>query len=343
MASSTSSCPTAHRWAAALTAAALAVLASCSAGAEETTSSPGGLEPGVVPGPYESLVLDAGGQCVAITPALIAAQIEAESNWEPGAQSSVGAQGISQFMPETWESYGQDENGDGVANVLDPEDAIPAQGRFMCAIADQVDGWIDDGTVAGDVVKLSLAGYNAGPGAVQTYGGIPPYPETQGYVERIIDLMGKYAAAGTGTSGGGGPVVLPVEDGTYSSDNYGDTGSLWSNYHTGNDFAAPCGAPVFAATAGTINLTPGPSWFGDPEVSVLTGPTSVRTDYAHMQVIDVVDGQRVTAGQRLGQAGAEGNVSGCHLHFEVYPHNGVIYDDDVDPVTWLTNNGVEIN
>jgi murein DD-endopeptidase MepM/ murein hydrolase activator NlpD len=54
-----------------------------------------------------------------------------------------------------------------------------------------------------------------------------------------------------------------------------------------------------------------------------------------MQALDVVAGQTVHAGDPLGQVGQEGNATGCHLHFEVHPTGGTIYEDDTDPAAWL--------
>ena len=84
-----------------------------------------------VPDQYRDLVLAAGSRCPQIAPSLIAAQIEVESNWNPNAKSYAGAQGISQFMPGTWASVGEDFNKDGKINVWDPADAIQI-GRASC-------------------------------------------------------------------------------------------------------------------------------------------------------------------------------------------------------------------
>jgi len=93
----------------------------------------GDLKPGTVPDQYSAMITAAGSQCPAAPPAIIAAQLNAESGFNPQAVSPVGAQGISQFMPGTWALYGRDENGDGTADPFDPADAIPAQGRYDCS------------------------------------------------------------------------------------------------------------------------------------------------------------------------------------------------------------------
>ena len=93
---------------------------------------------------------------------LLAAQIDAESGWNPDATSPVGAQGIVQFMPQAWDTYG--DGGD----PFNAQDAIAAMGRYMAAVADEV---TDLAGNERELAELSLAAYNAGPGAVQSAGG----------------------------------------------------------------------------------------------------------------------------------------------------------------------------
>ncbi len=103
---------------------------------------------------------------------LLAAQIYAESNFNPFARSPAGALGIAQFMPGTARAY-------GLRNPFDAEAAINAQARMMSDLLRRF------GSAA-----LALAAYNAGPGAVARYGGIPPFAETRAYVARILGLLG---------------------------------------------------------------------------------------------------------------------------------------------------------
>jgi Transglycosylase SLT domain/D-alanyl-D-alanine carboxypeptidase len=111
--------------------------------------------------------------------ALLSAQIYAESNFNPFAQSPAGAQGIAQFMPGTAESM-------GLQNPFDPEESIDAQAHLMRDLLRRFGS-----------VPLALAAYNAGAGAVEQYGGIPPYAETRAYVAKILGLLG-----GAGDVGG---------------------------------------------------------------------------------------------------------------------------------------------
>lgn len=119
-------------------------------------------------------------------PALMLAQIEQESGFKPNAVSSAGAMGLTQFMPGTWREEGIDANGNGKADPYEPEDAIASQARYMVKIKTQ---WLNKNL---QTWPNALAGYNAGAGAVNKYGGVPPYKETQGYVKNIMTNYNKY-------------------------------------------------------------------------------------------------------------------------------------------------------
>ncbi|MFJ7786967.1 NlpC/P60 family protein [Streptomyces albidoflavus] len=145
-----------------------------------------------VPAEYKTLIEDAGRTCPEVTPNLLAALLTQESGFNPKAESPVGARGIAQFMPSTWESHGIDGNNDGKRDVWDPEDAIPSSAKYLCTIAKDVDG------VPGDKQSNMLAAYNAGSGAVKKYGGIPPYKETENYVRSISAMANKAPGNGGG-------------------------------------------------------------------------------------------------------------------------------------------------
>lgn len=180
----------------AVIAAIVSILPSFVFAVDQTTRQHNSL---AVPPEYASYVLQAGDVCPEVTPAVIAAQIHTESAWNPKAVSPVGAQGIAQFMPGTWASAGMDGNNDGVKNVLDPADAILTQGHYLCSMVDQVEA-----TMGQRSLRLALAAYNAGLGNVIAFGGVPPFTETQMYVERIENLAATtYATVGlAGTAGG---------------------------------------------------------------------------------------------------------------------------------------------
>ncbi|MFE3996536.1 NlpC/P60 family protein [Streptomyces goshikiensis] len=147
-----------------------------------------------VPSNYRRLIEDAGRTCPEVSPNLLAALLKTESEFNPKATSPVGAQGIAQFMPSTWESSGIDGNGDGRRDVWDPEDAIPSAAKYLCGIAEEVK------SVPGDRQSNMLAAYNAGSGAVLKYGGVPPYKETQGYVRSITALANQPSGGTTVTA-----------------------------------------------------------------------------------------------------------------------------------------------
>jgi len=163
-------------------------IAAASAPAAASSGPAGGLRPGSVPAGYADAVTRGGLACPALSAPLLAAQIEAESGWNPAAVSPAGAEGLAQFLPATWASYGVDANGDGSADLLDPLDSIASAAQYDCALAAAVAG------VPGDRATLMLAAYNAGPAAVIAFRGVPPYPETQGYVRRIGELAASYTA-----------------------------------------------------------------------------------------------------------------------------------------------------
>ena len=144
-----------------------------------------------VPAEYRDLIEEAGNTCPEVSPNLLAALLTQESGFNPKARSPVGAQGIAQFMPSTWEAHGIDGNGDGKRDVWDPEDAIPSSVKYLCTISQEVKN------VPGDKQSNMLAAYNAGSGAVQKYGGIPPYKETQNYVRSITALANQHQGGGT--------------------------------------------------------------------------------------------------------------------------------------------------
>ncbi len=133
-----------------------------------------------VPEEYRGVILEAAQRCPAVPPEVLAAQLASESSWNTDAVSPAGAQGIAQFMPQTWEQFGIDGDGDGVADVWNPIDAIHSAAALNCVnrrlVAD----------VPGDELSNILAAYNAGFNNVIRYGGVPPFNETRNYIERIM-------------------------------------------------------------------------------------------------------------------------------------------------------------
>jgi soluble lytic murein transglycosylase-like protein len=131
--------------------------------------------------PYAAEITTAA-QANGLDPALLAGLIKQESGFNPNAGSGAGARGLTQLMPGT-------AQGLGVNNVLDPVQSINGGAKYL---KQQLDAF------GGDTAK-ALAAYNAGPGAVQRFGGIPPYSETQNYV-RIVQANATAYRAGTTTT-----------------------------------------------------------------------------------------------------------------------------------------------
>lgn len=114
-----------------------------------------------------------------LDPAIFVRQIDQESGFNPRAISPAGAQGIAQFMPGT-------ARGVGLKDPFEPVSALDASAKHMAALLRNLGSY-----------PLALAGYNAGAGAVQKYGGIPPYKETQNYVRAILGNLDPSTAGRT--------------------------------------------------------------------------------------------------------------------------------------------------
>jgi hypothetical protein len=129
--------------------------------------------------PFASLFASAGAK-YRVDPALLAAVAKAESGFNPNAVSPAGAIGLMQIMPSTAVSLGVDPR--------DPAQAIDGAARLFKQNLQKFGS-----------VSLAAAAYNAGPGAVQQYGGIPPYPETQDYVRKVVQYQKEFEGSiGTG-------------------------------------------------------------------------------------------------------------------------------------------------
>jgi soluble lytic murein transglycosylase-like protein len=141
---------------------AVAALSGCSAGG----FVPGGPH-SLAPGQLNALVRSSA-QANAVDPRLVFAVIDAESHGDPAAVSRVGAQGLMQLMPGTAAEY-------GVLNAFDPTANVQGGTRYLRDLLHRYRG----------NVKLAVAAYNAGPGAVDAAHGVPAFAETRAYVDRV--------------------------------------------------------------------------------------------------------------------------------------------------------------
>ncbi|MFT9426973.1 MAG: lytic transglycosylase domain-containing protein [Sporolactobacillus sp.] len=111
-----------------------------------------------------------------VSPALIHAVMDTESGGNKDAVSSVGAQGLMQLMPATAQAL-------GVTNTFDPSENIEGGTKYLSQLLNEFQG----------NTRLALAAYNAGSGSVKKYGDVPPYPETQAYVTKVMNKMQSYS------------------------------------------------------------------------------------------------------------------------------------------------------
>jgi soluble lytic murein transglycosylase-like protein len=124
-------------------------------------------------GSFESLIQQAS-EKYGVDANLVKAVIQNESAYDPSAVSSAGAVGLMQLMPATAANL-------GVENSLDPAQNIDGGVKLLRELLNQFGGNVTN----------TLAAYNAGPGAVQQFGGVPPYQETQTYVKRVLSTYGQ--------------------------------------------------------------------------------------------------------------------------------------------------------
>lgn len=158
-------------------------------GGEETNSREAITTP--KPTPFNDII-SAAARKEGLDENLVKAVVEAESNFNPKAVSSAGAKGLMQLMDGTAKALGVKDPFDPVANVKGGV-------KFLRSMLDKFGS-----------VPLALAAYNAGPGAVERYGGVPPYNETKVYVNKVIRLQQQNATKGSGLKEGGSNGGHPI-------------------------------------------------------------------------------------------------------------------------------------
>lgn len=261
-----------------------------------------------------------------------------------GGDLSIDQIGIDQSLELPHEAVGTDHGSIGIfqqqwpwwGTMPDLMNPTRSAGKFYDALL-QVAGW--------ERLPLTVAAQR-----VQRSAYPDAYADDEGLARQLLGGEGSATAVAAGYTGGAsasctgtvdpGTVAFPLAGGAAYVDNrnWGNHGAHWARMHTGTDFSAACGTPVLAATSGTVVIDTGQSWAGRWLVQVSTGVGQLTTWYAHLQAVTVSAGETVAAGQQIGEVGAMGNATGCHLHFEVHPRGGSIYQDSVDPTGWLREN-----
>jgi peptidase M23-like protein/transglycosylase-like protein with SLT domain len=255
-----------------------------------------------IPNRYVKLYQDAGEQ-FGLDWALLAAigQIESGHGRNVGP-SSAGALGPMQFLPATWSRYGIDGNGDGVKDVLDPEDAIPGAAQYLRAS-----------------------------GAPANWrGALFAYNHADWYVNDVLAqgerYRGRCITSDENWEGGDGRLAWPIR-GTVTS----PFGLRWGRPHEGIDIAAPGGTPIHASGDGVVVLRAPVAGYGN--YICLRHDEHVFSCYAHLSAYRASRGDRILRGDVIGLVGCTGRCFGDHLHFEV--RLGGAGGKAVDPIQYL--------
>ncbi len=148
-------------------------------GAASDDAASGAAAPAPVPPEQIDALVSQNAATWQVDPALLKAVIANESGFNANATSKTGAQGLMQLMPATAASL-------GVRDAYDPVQNVAGGARYLRGLLDRFGG----------DPRLAVAAYNAGPGAVEKYGDIPPYSETRNYVQNVLASYEKYRGSG---------------------------------------------------------------------------------------------------------------------------------------------------
>jgi soluble lytic murein transglycosylase-like protein len=269
------------------------------------------LDAGVVSGiPYADIFNATA--ALGIDPRLVAAVAWQESiHFDPDViacrrDSPKGAKGIMQFMPATAAGRGVDP--------CKPESAIPGGAKYLLDLFEKFGSW-----------PLAIAAYNAGAGAVEQYGGIPPFEETQKYVPAVMAKWEEYKKQFPSGSveGSDGQWALPGPRALLDR----NPRELQNPHHDypAWDWGIPTGTPIYAVRSGTVAAVysnPYNCYEQDSCRSCGIGVTITDADgnrwtYCHGSQQLTAEGAKVQAGTQILVSGNSGNSSGPHLHIEI--------------------------
>jgi murein DD-endopeptidase MepM/ murein hydrolase activator NlpD len=215
-----------------------------------------------------------------------------ELRWQLTDRDHAGAQGPMQFLPATWAAYGVDGDGDGVANIYDPVDAIWGAARMLCA----------NGAGNPDTVRAAVFSYN----------------HADSYVQQVMAVAATYEDADPSIATGAH--ALPVDRSWFVQ--HPTWLTLPHHDYPAIDIPVPVGTTAFAAVAGVVSLT-GASVGSCGGTVLIDGDDGTRYTYCHLSAVAVTVGQRVAPGEPVAASGGApgapgaGDSTGPHLHFAI--------------------------
>ncbi|WP_182004738.1 phage tail tape measure protein [Priestia aryabhattai] len=290
-----------------------------------TVGSSGSGSSGSFSGKYANIINEAAAK-YGVPPALVAGIIKQESQFNPNARSGAGAKGLMQLMPATSKEM-------GVSNPYDPRQNIFGGTKYISQMLKKYNGDIE----------TALRAYNAGAGNVAN-GRAYKFKETNDYVKKVTANYKAYGGSGgkisgsTGGSGGGST----VSNGSASAANYylknfrvstpfGQVDGLHGSGHKGLDLAGKTsggamGKPIYSLSDGKVTQV----FKNNPSAGngvIILGSDGRTYRYIHMQKTPPVKvGQKITAGQQIGNIGSTGRSTGAHLDLKVVDTNGKYID-----------------